>query len=56
MSIRVVGVGALAEAVAEEARLRWGHGWSCVQDTDDIVAAAAPYFPQFLSPEWTWIR
>jgi lipoyl(octanoyl) transferase len=56
MSIRMVDVGALAEAVAEAARLRWGHGWSCVHDADGILAAAAPYFPQFQSPEWTWIR
>jgi lipoate-protein ligase A len=55
-TIRMVDTGALAEAVAEEARLRWGHGWRRVEEADDILDGAARYFPQFQSPEWTWIR
>jgi lipoyl(octanoyl) transferase len=52
---RMMDTAALAEAVAEEARLRWGQGWSRV-DADDILDSASTYFPQFRSPEWTWIR
>jgi lipoate-protein ligase A len=55
-TISGVETAALAEAVAAETRLRWPHGWSCVEQADDILDAAAPYFPHFQSPEWTWNR
>lgn len=46
----------VAEAVGQAAGDRWGGEWKRVSHPDDILEAAAPYFPQFRSPAWTWAR
>jgi lipoyl(octanoyl) transferase len=45
----------LTHAVAATAGDRWGNGWQQA-DGENLLATAARYYPQFQSPEWTWIR
>lgn len=46
----------MAEAVANTATTRWVSHWIRVSHPDEVLDAAARYFPRFRSAEWTWNR
>ncbi|HZI77169.1 MAG TPA: hypothetical protein VFD73_24665 [Gemmatimonadales bacterium] len=46
----------MAEAVARTATSRWASYWVRESHPDEVLDAAARYFPRFRSAQWTWNR
>jgi lipoate-protein ligase A len=46
----------LSRAVAAAAADRWPGRWDSAPEIGTVLSEASASFPQFRSPEWTWIR
>jgi lipoyl(octanoyl) transferase len=53
---RSVDVAAVTAAVVQSAKARWTGSWNQWDEPQEVLHAAAGYFPHFQSAAWTWTR